>query len=52
MQPAFYVPCVLQVPEILGSGAQIDEKTSVGDPLEGNREYIFLFPKSIFILYV
>ncbi|KAL0014498.1 hypothetical protein SO802_001567 [Lithocarpus litseifolius] len=26
-----------KVPEILGSGAQLDEKTSAGDPLEGNQ---------------
>uniref|UniRef100_A0A2N9GEU8 K Homology domain-containing protein n=1 Tax=Fagus sylvatica TaxID=28930 RepID=A0A2N9GEU8_FAGSY len=27
-----------KVPEILDSGAQLDEKTSLGDPLEGNRK--------------
>lgn len=29
---------VLQVPETVGSGAQLDEKT-IDNPLEGNREY-------------
>jgi hypothetical protein len=29
------------MPETVDSGAQLDEKTSVADPLEGNRECIF-----------
>ena len=41
VQPACYLLyIVLQVPETVDSGAQLDKKTSVADPLEGNRECI------------
>lgn len=33
---------VLQLPEFLGTGAQLDEKTTSGDPLDRNREYFQL----------
>lgn len=33
---------IFQVPESLGTGAQLDEKTTSGDPLDINREYLQL----------
>lgn len=41
IQPAFYLlKLFLQVPEALSSGAQLDEKTSTGNPFDGNRKYL------------